>query len=184
MTTEFLKYGKRNNEFLTGSVKGSRSSSARSRTILFITNDKQLHEKLMMLANATGQMVVRAEHAGVRVVMQATHSVAVLLDLDLPHAIAWETAELILREPDCPPLILLTRRRAEFELQTPALRGSLLSKSESPSHVLEIVRETVEMPEANQAERNAVQRAVIRSLRASQAAAPTAPTYRFWGINE
>jgi DNA-binding response OmpR family regulator len=156
-----------------------------SRTILLISDDKQLHEHLRSQANASGLMVIRATRkAGTVAVLQATQPVAVLLDLDLSAGAAWETAELLLNEPCCPAVILLTGRTDQFDMRTAIRTGSLVDKGESPSRFLEIIEETLEMPAANQAERNAIQRVLIRWLRPLGWAHSIAPAHRFWGINE
>jgi CheY-like chemotaxis protein len=132
-----------------------------------------------------GFVIVRAERkAGTVAILQATRPVAVLLDLDLPGGAAWEVADLLLNEPGCPAVILVTERTAQFDMETSIRAGSLVGKGESPSRLLEIVQEGLAMPEANQAARNAIQRVLIRWLRPFQWAEPTASAYRFWGINE
>jgi len=163
----------------------SQSRRARSRTILLISRDTQFHGTLRSFANALGLVVVRAERkAGTAAILQATRPVAVLLDLDLPGGAAWEVADLLLNEPGCPAVILLTERTTQFDMETSMRAGSLVGKDESPCRLLEIVQETLAMPEVNQAERNAIQRVLIRWLRPFQWAESNAPAHRFWGINE
>jgi len=185
MTTQSGEPGTHENEVHQGAVERLGSSRPASRTILLISVDKQFHENLRALANTTGQMVVRTEGgAGTVAIVQVTRPVAVLFDLDLRNEAAWERADLLLREPSCPPVILLTERTAQFDVRTAIRAGSVVSKSESPSRLLEIVEEAWEMSEASQAERNAIQRVLMRWLRPSEWVEPTTPAYRFWGINE
>ena len=157
------------------------------RTILLISADEPFHEELRSTANALGLMVIRAERVpGATAILQATKPVSVILDLDLPQEGAWETAELLLKEPTCPAVILVTGRTGQFDMQTAIRAGSLLSKNESPGHLLEIVQQALEMPEANQLERNTIQLVLIRWLKPSgwiEAESATS-AYRFWGINE
>jgi CheY-like chemotaxis protein len=142
----------------------SRSNQTRgtNRTILLISGDKQLHENLRSLANSLGRMVVRVESiAGTVAILQATRPAAVLLDLDLPKEAAWETAELLLQEPSCPPVLLLTARIERFDIRTAVHAWSLCNKSESPSRLLEAVDEEVELSEVDQAKRKAIQRVLL-----------------------
>jgi len=153
--------------------------------MLLITHDNQLQERLRSLANSLGRIVVKVERvAGTVAILQATRPAAVLLDLDLPDEAAWETAELLLQESSCPPVILLTAQTEQFDIRTAIQAGSLFNKGESPSHLLRVVDEALELPAANQAERNSVQRVLIGRLKPSRWAGPTTPAYRFWGINE
>ena len=161
------------------------TSRAGSRTILLISNDTRFHGTLRSFANTLGLMVVRAERkSGTLAILEATKPAAVLLDLDLPGEAAWEVADLLLNEPGCPAVVLLTTRTAQFDTETAIRAGSLVRKDESPCRLLEIVQETLSMPEVNQAERNAIQRVLLRWLRPFEWAESTAPAYRFWGINE
>jgi hypothetical protein len=81
-------------------------------------------------------------------------------------------------------VILLTARTAQFDIRTAIRAGCLVSKCDSPSRLLERVKETLELAENNQMKRNAIQRVLIRWLRPSEWATPTTLAYRFWGINE
>ena len=67
----------------------------------------------------------------------------VLLDLDLPSQAAWEAADWLLQEQNCPPLILLTARSGQFDLSTAIRAGSLVDKTIGPSQLLEVVDETL-----------------------------------------
>jgi DNA-binding NarL/FixJ family response regulator len=185
MKTQFAGQGRGARDFTVHGVGHFLSLHAGSRTILFISNDRQLHDKLRSFANAMGILMIRAERsAGAVAILQATRPVAVLLDLDLADEAAWETAELLLSAPGCPAVILLTGRTVQFDVQTAIRAGPLVSKTESTSRVFEIVEEALEMPAENQAERNAIQRVLIRRLRPSELAESNTPAHRFWGINE
>ena len=160
------------------------SSRAGLKTILLISEDRIFCEDLRSSANVIGFLVVQAERsAGTVAILQATRPSAVLLDLDFPDETAWQIADLVLSEPGCPVVILVTARTAQFDMQTAARAGSLVSKNESASDLLEMARQAIEMPGANQLERNAIQRVLIGRLRPSWAES-TSPSYRFWGINE
>ena len=152
---------------------------------MFVSTDRQLHESLRTLANTIGQMVVRAEYAlGTVAILRATRPVVVLLDLDLPNEAAWEVADFLLKEPSCPPVILLTARTEQFDARTAIRAGPLVSKGESACRLLEIVQEALEKQTINQAERNAIQRVHLHQLRRTNWVEETTPAYRFWGINE
>ena len=162
----------------------SKSSDAR-RTILLISEDRELHENLRTLANTRGDLVVRAKGPiGSLAILQVVRPVVVLLDLDLPRQAAWETADALLQCNTCPPIILLTGRTEQFELETAIRAGSLVAKSEPPSALLELVEHRLETSKVNQVERNAIQRVLIRWLKPCDWLESAAPAHRFWGINE
>ena len=185
MKTQFAENKTHERRFLNGNTQLPRLSRTACRTILLMSNDRGFHQNLRSRANRLGLLVVRAERAvGTLSILQATKPEAVLLDLDLPDEAAWRIAELVLNEPCCPAVILLTGRTAQFDMRTAIRAGSLVSKSESPERVLHMIEENFEVPEANRAERNAIQRVLIRWLRPSGWEGPTTPAFRFWGINE
>jgi FixJ family two-component response regulator len=166
-------------------VIGLRPQLADTRTILLISGEKRLHKELVTLANTTGQMVIRAAGTtGTMVIFQAANPAAVLLDLDLPNEAAWTTAEQLMQEPNCPPVILLTAQTDWFEPGTAIRAGCLVSKTDSLANLMDIVEQAVGLPESNRAEWNAIQRVLLRWLKPSPW--PTTPitAYRFWGINE
>jgi CheY-like chemotaxis protein len=183
MKTKFAEIEMPSQELTLRGLGRPRPPRARSRTILLMSDDTRFHAIVRAFANTLGLLVVRAEpKAGTIAILQATKPVAVLLDLDLPGAAAWEVADLLLNEPGCPAVVLLTGRTSQFDTETANRAGSLVRKDESPCRLLEIVQETLSMLEVNQAERNAIQRVLIRWLRPFQW--PEAPAYRFWDINE
>jgi CheY-like chemotaxis protein len=116
--------------------------------------------------------------------MCAGQPVAVLLDLDLPSQAAWEAADCLLQEQSCPPLILLTARSDQFDMSTAIRAGSLVDKSADPGRLLEAVDQTLAGPCSAQAERNAIQRVMIRWLRPCGWSVPVATAHRFWGTNK
>ena len=155
-----------------------------ARTILLVSEDRQLHENLRSLANTLGHLVVMTKGpVGSVAVLRATRPEAVLLDLDLPRQAAWATADALLQCESCPPLILLTGKTQQFDAETAIRAGSLVDKSEPPSRILAAVAETMELSRVNQAQRNAIQRVLIRWLKPFTWE-PADPAHRFWGINE
>jgi len=89
-----------------------------------------------------------------------------------------------LQEESCPPLILLTARSDQFDMSTAIRAGSLVDKTTDPSRLLEMVDQTLAGPCSAQAERNAIQRVMIRWLRPCGWSAPVTSAHRFWGTNK
>ena len=153
--------------------------------ILLVSDDATLGENLRHAAERTGRAVLRVERTAEALRrVRSDQPTVVLLDLDLPSQAAWEAADWLLQEPNCPPLILLTARSDQFDLSTAIRAGSLVDKTIDPSRLLEVVDETLRVPCSAQAERNAIQRVVIRWLRPCGWSASVTPAYRFWSINE
>ncbi|MGH7970062.1 MAG: response regulator [Limisphaerales bacterium] len=154
-------------------------------TILLISADRSLYKNLRLVANIQGHMVVKTDKLqGMLPVFQAIKPTAVLLDLDFPEHEAWQAAELLLQQQTCPPVVLLTAQTGQFDLRTAIRAGSLVDKNGDPARILQAVRESLDLPWRNQAERNAIQRVLLRWLKPSNWAGDIAPAYRFWGINE
>ena len=165
--------------------RGPRSPDAEKRGILLISDDASLGENLRFAAVRTARAVVQVDGvADALRKLRAGHPAAVLLDLDLPSQAAWEAADCLLEEESCPPLILLTARSDQFDLRTAIRAGSLVDKSAGPSRLLEVVDQTLAGPCSAQAERNAIQRVMIRWLRPCGWSVPVTPAHRFTGINE
>jgi DNA-binding NarL/FixJ family response regulator len=153
--------------------------------LLLISDDAVVGECLRSAAEQAGRAVVRA--AGLGETLRTAHMirpVAVVLDLDLSAGGAWEIADRLLQEAGCPPLVLLTGRRDQFDVSTAIRAGSLVDKSGGLAKVLEAVDQALALPDANRVERNAIQRIMIQWLRPCAWSAPVKPTYRFWGLNE
>ena len=171
-----------------GSVRGCREPrppNAEKRGILLISDDASLGESLRCAAARAGRTVVQVDRvADALQKMCAGQPAAVLLDLDLPSQGAWEVADCLLQEQSCPPLILLTARSDQFDMSTAIRAGSLVDKSADPGRLLEAVDQTLAGPCSAQAERNAIQRVMIRWLRPCGWSAPVASAHRFWGTNE
>jgi DNA-binding response OmpR family regulator len=130
-------------------------------------------------------MVVRADGTpGSIQVLRALNPAVVLLDLDLPNDAGWETADALLEEQVCPPLVLLTARTGQFDIRTAIDAGAILCKSESPSRLLGIVDATLRARRTNCAEHNAIQRVLIRWLKPCNWSAPIIAPHRSRGINE
>ena len=164
---------------------GPRSPSAAKAEILLISDDTSLGEHLRCAAGRAGRVVVQVDGVidALRKVL-AGQLVVVLLDLDLPAEAAWETADCLLQEQSCPPLILLTARSDQFDLSTAIRAGSLVDKTTDPSRLLGVVADTLAAPCSAQAERNAIQRVMIQWLKPCGWSAPIKPAHRIGGIKE
>jgi ActR/RegA family two-component response regulator len=153
--------------------------------ILLISDDAVVAENLRRAAEEAGRSVVRA--AGLGETLRTAHliqPVAVVLDLDLSSDGAWEIADSLLQEARCAPLILLTGRREQFDISTAIRAGSLVDKSTCPAKVLEMVGQILAVRDSDLADRNAMQRVLIRWLRPCAWSVTVTPAYRFWGLNE
>ncbi len=164
---------------------GLQAARAEEAGILLVSDDANLGEGLRRAAGRMRRLVVRVDKTidaldGVR----SGRSAVVLLDLDLPFQAAWDVADRLLEEQNCPPLILLTAHSNQFDLSTAIRAGSLVDKTAGPGRLLEAVDRTLAAPCSAQAEQNAIQRVVIRWLRPCGWSVPVTPAYRFWGINE
>ena len=164
---------------------GLRSPNAEKRGILMVSDDASLGENLRCAAAGTGRAIVQVDGvADALRKVRAGQPAVVLLDLDLPAQAAWEMADCLLQEECCPPLILLTAHTEQFDMSTAIRAGSLVDKTSDPSRLLEAVDQTLAGPCSAQAERNAIQRVMIRWLKPCGWSAPVKPARRFWGINE
>lgn len=153
--------------------------------ILLVSDDTALGESLRYAAALTGRAVVRADGADEALrKVRVDRPAIVLLDLDLPSEGAWEAADCLLLEESCPPLILLTARSGEFDLGSAIRAGSLVDKRTSPDRLLAAVEQALARSCTARAERNAIQRVMIRWLKPSGWPVPVTPAHRFWGINE
>jgi len=153
--------------------------------ILLISQDTHLHNGLRGLANTAGMLVVRLDAMqGVVPAMRAISPALVLLDLDLPNQAAWEIADALLQEQNCPSMVLLSSFCEQFDVNTAIRAGSIIDKSEGSARVLEAAHEALSMPHSNRVERNAILRVLIRWLKPCSWSLPTTPAHRFWGINE
>lgn len=185
MKTRFEKTRTYPDEFSVEGFHRSHPVQTESRTVLLISNDKGLHDDLRSLANEAGLMVVKLDRTlGTVEVLQAVRPSAVLLDLDLPDGAAWKMADILLNEPDCPTVILLSGRTGHLAMQSAIWSGLLVKKGDSPDRLLKIIQEAVDMPGQHQAQANGLRRELIRWLRPTIWEPDSGYHYRSWGINE
>ena len=185
MKTRFEKMRTHADEFSVEALHRFRPVQAESRTVLLISNDKGLHEDLRSLANEVGLMVAKLDRIlGTAEVLQAVRPSVVLLDLDLPGEVAWKMADMLLNEPECPAVILLSGRTGNLAMQSATRAGLLVRKGESADRLLKIIEETLEMSGRHQAQANRLRRELIRWLRPAVWEPDSGCHFRFWGINE
>jgi CheY-like chemotaxis protein len=153
--------------------------------ILLVSDDTALGENLRHAADPVRRSVLQAGGLGEALrAVRSAQLAAVLLDLDLPSQGAWEIADGLLQEAACPPLVLLTGRRDQFDVNTAIRAGSLVDKSASVARLLEVVNQAAALPDSNRGERNAIQRIVIQWLRPCAWSVPVTPAQRFWGLKD
>ena len=153
--------------------------------LLVVSKDTDLCEKLRQVAVDGGRLlVVAAASTEALAVVRSARTGAVLLDLDMPAQEAWQVADGLLQEADCPPMILLTARREQFDMGSAIRAGTLIDKDAECGSLAQAIEEAVALPEGNRAARNEIQRVAIRWLRPCAWSVPITPSHRFWGLNE
>jgi CheY-like chemotaxis protein len=150
-----------------------------------LSDDETFWQSLLTTATNGGRKLVR-EHATVSPprILRLVKPAAVLLDLDLPTAAAWDAADSLLQEATCPPLLLLTSRIDQFDFRTAIQVGSLIDKSERPARILELADVSLESSPSTRREQTAMQQILIRWLKPCNWSDQVIPLRRFWGINE
>jgi CheY-like chemotaxis protein len=175
----------RRSRLLAGPLQRVGRSLPELRAIMLISDDSGLHQELRRSANEQRRIVVRVSGIdGIEHVIQLLRPTVVLLDLDLSQDVAWNVGETLLRQQDCPPVILLTARAEPFELRMAISSGSVLDKSKGPAHLLEAMELALDRSRVAQEERKTAQRMLLRWLRPLSWPLRSAINYRFWGINE
>jgi ActR/RegA family two-component response regulator len=166
----------------TGSKQGM---AIRDRIILSVTDDMEFDKRLRMAAVARGQVVIRVDSmdAALRTVRTGCCGVA-LLDLDLAGQLAWKTADGLLQDAKCPPVVLLSGPSEQLDLKTAVQAGSILDKFGEAELILKAVKDILDSPRSVRASRNATQRALVRWLSPCTWPISGAPPLRYWGINE
>jgi CheY-like chemotaxis protein len=196
------------NDAYAARVAGEPQINGRNTNLLLLISDDEILGKnlrdtaeqirLLVVHSAVGRAHLeiaphharRYNHAATAAVggavwqLRALRPGAVLLDLDLPYEAAWETADRLLELESCPPLILVTARRGQFDIGTAVRAGTIVDKSAGPAHLLRLASQASAQSGSGQIERNSIQRTFIRWLRPSGWSAPVTPACRFLGLNE
>jgi len=159
----------------------STSSVRQVRPLLLLSEDEVFCWKLLMAASQVGRRLVRGHPAAdgpqmLRIVMPEV----VLLDLDFHEEMAWVTADALLQDENCPPLVLLTSNGKQSDFDTAIQAGCLIEKTIEPMRLLAVVEQKLVSTRADQREQSGIQRLVIRWLKPMQ----VGRLNRFWGINE
>jgi len=156
----------------------------KTRVIVSISSDMEFDRRLRVLAMQSGQIVIRVESMedAMRVVDSDCCGI-ILLDLDSMGRSALEMACDLLRDPLCPPVILLTGKGEQFDLRMTVFSGSVLEKSTDTRRILHLLKTILEGWSSGP-EREHSQRGIIRWEESSEGLAPYVPANRFWGINE
>jgi CheY-like chemotaxis protein len=162
-----------------------RESDAPKRVILLVTHDIKLDHGLRSAAKTEGYIILRVESLAdaLRTVRAGCAHIA-LLDVDMAAESGWDTADGLMQNPNCPPVILMTGRTGQFEMRMAIEGGVLLDKTSDPVCILQAVNKIIETPASAVEERNAIQRVLIRWLRPLHWPSRPISTCRYWGINE
>jgi CheY-like chemotaxis protein len=165
-------------------TKSTKRVSIRTRVIVSISYDMEFDRRLRMLAMQTGQIVIRVESVddALRIV-DANCCGIILLDLDSMGRTALELAGDLLRDPLCPPVILLTGKGEQLDLRMTVFAGSVLEKSTDTYRILNLLKTILEGWSSG-ADRAPLQRGIIQWEESSDGPVPRAPAKRYWGINE
>jgi hypothetical protein len=156
----------------------------KTRVIVSISGDMEFDRRLRVLAMQSGQIVIRVESMedAMRVVDSDCCGV-ILLDLDSMGRSALETAGDLLRDPLCPPVILLAGKGEQLDLRMTVFAGSVLEKSTDTRRILKLLKMILEGWSFGP-EREPSQGCIIRWEESSEGLVPRVPVKRFWGINE
>ena len=160
------------------------SSGVPRRVILLVTHDTRLDHGLRTAAKTAGHIIIRVESLSdaLRAVRANCTDVA-LLDLDMAAEIGWDTADGLMQNPKCPPVILASGRTEQFDMRMAIEGGVLLDKTSEPGGILQAVNNILEASSSTE-ERNAIQRLLVRWLRPLHWPSRPIAAGRLWGINE
>jgi len=126
-------------------ANAAKRTPIKTRVIVSISNDIEFDRRLRMLAMSTGQIVIRVETVddALRIV-DADCCGIILLDLDSMGRTALELAGDLLRDPLCPPVILLTGKGQQFDLRMTVFARSVLEKSMDTYRILNLLKMILE----------------------------------------
>jgi len=165
-------------------AKSTKHIAIRTRVIVSISNDMEFDRRLRMLAMQTGQIIIRVETVddALRIV-DADCCGIILLDLDSMGRTAQELAGDLLRDPLCPPVILLTGRGEQLDLRLTVFAGSVLEKSTDTYRIMNLLKTILE-GWSSDTDRVPLQKGIIRWEESGDGPVPCLPAKRHWGINE
>ena len=155
------------------------------KTVLLVSDDARLDTVLGGMAGAANVATQRVSDAAVAFCLATQERPAILfVDLDLPALEGWEIAGRFLKDVNGPPLILLTGRPGQFDMEVAIRTGMVLDKANAPGRWREKMNRVLSEPKADQEHNRAGQRLLLRLLHPFDWIAPGVPPNRHWGINE
>lgn len=155
-----------------------------TRTYLLVSGDVELGNKLRIVANRSGRIVVRVDKAVAILIARATRPAAILVDLGEAMEAMLKVANSLLELDFCSPLFLLTTPGEKNSVSMKIDAGAIIDRTASAASVLEVVDTRQTTPASDPAKRNAVQRVTMRWSEPDGWVVPLSPQPRFWGINE
>src|SRR3569833_3674258 len=156
----------------------------KTRVVVSISGDLEFDLRLRMLAMQTGQIVIRVESVNDALrIVDAGCAGIILLDLDSMGRTALEMAGDILRDPLCPPVILLTGKGEQLDLRLTVFAGSVLEKSTDTYRILKLLKTILE-GWSSSSKQPPSQRGLSRWEDSGNGPVPRVPARRYWGINE
>ena len=162
-----------------------RPQAAPQLAILLVSEDPELSRRLRNLAGLIGFDLLQPRSLTETTRALVRHScAAVLLDLDSTGLPVWDVAERVLLDETAPPLILLTARKHDRELNAAVQAGVVAEKPAKTAQVAEMVGRILLEPGSAEPEKRARQKVLIRWLKPCSWSVPVGPAYRWWGINE
>jgi hypothetical protein len=161
-----------------GGKKSPRRISIKTRVIVSISSDMEFDRRLRVLAMQSGQIVIRVESTGdAQRIVDADCCGIILLDLDSMGRTALEMAGDLLREPLCPPVILLTGKEEQRDLRMTVFAGSILEKSTDTFRILGLMKTILE-GWSSRANPCSAQRGMVRWEESGDG-----PAKRFWDVD-
>jgi hypothetical protein len=117
----------------------------KTRVIVSVSNDIEFDRRLRVLAMQTGQIVIRVESVDdASRIVDADCCGIILLDLDSMGRGAMELARDLLRDPLCPPVVLLTGKGEQLDLRMTVFAGSVLEKSTDTGRIMNLLKAILE----------------------------------------
>lgn len=156
----------------------------KTRVIVSISSDMEFDRRLRILAMQTGQIVIRVDTVddALRIVDSNCCGI-ILLDLDSMGRTALELAGDLLRDPLCPPVILLTGRGEQLDLRMTVFAGSVLEKSTDTYRIMNLLKTILEGWSSG-ADGVPSQGGIVRWEESGDGPVPSVPAKRYWGIND
>lgn len=179
-----LKPGALNDVVSSLRRRPSRSQTEEQRTILVVSEDTEFIDDLRLATKRGGRTIAQVKAQNAIEKIRVRQPGAVLLDLDTPSKDAWDLADSLLAQQDCPPLLLLTAHSGHIGIRAAICTGTAADKTNSPVRLLQLLENILTAPHADRIDRAITQRIIVRWLRPAHWSIPVTPAPRYWGINE